>query len=95
MSHVLLFLAIKSHFLFVVLSHVIGISVMSMEDQSKREQKGDRVESCSWRMFGVGAEGQINGCTRISIVSICLSNHTISGSRCRSIIVIFALSDRR
>ena len=93
MSHVLLFLAIKIHFLFVVLSHVTGLSVMLMKDQSKREQNGDGVESCSWRMFGVGAEGQINGCTRISIVSVYLSNHTISGSRCRSIIIFVYQTD--
>ena len=88
MSHVLLFLAIKSHFLFVVLSHVYSISVMLMKDQSKREQNGDRVESCSWRMFGVGAEGTGHWLYRnFDSFKFILAIPQFAGSTCRSFII--------
>lgn len=58
MSHVLLFLAIKSHFLFVELSRDTSISVTLTKGQKKQGKKVPEGEGCNWRRSGVGAKGQ-------------------------------------
>ena len=66
MSHVLLFLAIKSHFLFVVLSDDTRVSVMLMKGEQMESKSEDKAGSY---MFSAGNQKAGRTlCTRISIV---------------------------
>ena len=69
LSHVLLFLAIKSHFLSVVLSHDASVSVMSMKGQwAETREEANGIGVVAGAILMRALKGQANDCTRISIV---------------------------
>lgn len=82
MSHVLLFLAIKSHFLFVVLSRDTSISVILMERSIKRvsrvlERGGGMVAAGAGLVVRTkGTDKMTVHEIRIALLYVYFSNHT-------------------